>query len=47
LTHQWENRVFAFILAITEVNMYLAYKYFVLEDNNNNFDPSISSQASY
>ncbi len=29
MTHRWENRVFAFILAITEVNMYLAYKYFV------------------
>ena len=25
LTHRWENRVFAFILLITEVNIFLAY----------------------
>ncbi|KAG7361811.1 transposase IS4 [Nitzschia inconspicua] len=29
VTHQWENRVFAFILAITEVNVYLAMRFFV------------------
>ena len=28
-THRWENRVFAFILAITEVNAFLAFRYFV------------------
>ena len=29
MTQRWEIRVFAFLLAITEVNTYLAYKYFV------------------
>ena len=28
-THRWANRVFAFLLAITEVNCYLAFRYFV------------------
>jgi hypothetical protein len=29
MTKRWECRVFAFILAITEVNIYLAFRYFV------------------
>lgn len=29
LTHRWENRVFAFLLAISEVNAFLAFKYFI------------------
>ena len=28
-THRWENRVFAFILAMSEVNAFLAMRYFV------------------
>ena len=28
-THRWANRVFAFLLAVTEVNCYLAFRYFV------------------
>jgi len=28
VTHRWENRVFAFILAVVEVNVYLARRYF-------------------
>ena len=31
-THCWENRVFSFLLAISEVNAYLAMKEFVWED---------------
>jgi hypothetical protein len=30
VTTTWENRVFAFILAISEINAWLAYKFFVL-----------------
>ena len=29
ITHCWVNQVFAFLLAVTEVNVYLAFKYFV------------------
>lgn len=29
VTHRWENRVFAFLLGITEVNVWLGYRYFV------------------
>jgi hypothetical protein len=29
VTHRWENIVFAFVLAITEVNVYLAMRFFV------------------
>ena len=28
-THRWATRVFAFLLALTEVNCYLAFRYFV------------------
>ena len=28
-THRWPTRVFSFILAVTEVNCYLAFKYFI------------------
>lgn len=28
VTHRWENRVFAFLLAVTEVNAYVAFRYF-------------------
>ena len=31
VTHDWENRVFSFLLAITEVNMFLLCRYFKLE----------------
>jgi len=31
-THRWENRVFAFILAISEVNAFLAMRYFVWQN---------------
>jgi Transposase IS4 len=34
VTHRWENRVFAFILAITEVNVYLAMRFFVWRCGN-------------
>lgn len=30
VTTTWENRVFAFLLAISEINAWLAYKFFVL-----------------
>ena len=29
ITHRWENRVFCFLLALTEVNAYLCMRYFV------------------
>jgi len=29
ITRRWANRVFAFLLAVNEVNVYLAFKYFV------------------
>ena len=29
VTHRWMNRVFSFILAVTEINTYLAMKFFV------------------
>ena len=32
-THRWATRVFQFILAITEVNCYLAFKYFVWKNS--------------
>ena len=31
-TQRWENRVFAFILAISEINTFLAFRYFVSTD---------------
>ncbi|KAG7340825.1 transposase IS4 [Nitzschia inconspicua] len=34
VTDRWEDRVFAFILAITEVNIYLGLRYFVWQCNN-------------
>ena len=34
MTNKWENKVFAFILVITEVNVYLAMQYFTEKDNN-------------
>ena len=33
-THRWATRVFAFLLAITEVNCYLAFRYFVWKDED-------------
>jgi hypothetical protein len=33
VTHRWVNRVFAFVLAITEVNVFLAMRYFVWRHN--------------
>eukprot|EP00957_Ditylum_brightwellii_P077919 5922165-Ditylum_brightwellii.AAC.1 len=33
VTAFWENRVFAFVLAITEVNTWIAKQYFVLGEN--------------
>ena len=33
-TSWWPNRVFAFLLAITEVNVFCAYKYFFWAHNN-------------
>ena len=32
-THRWECRVFSFILAITEINAFLALRYFVFANN--------------
>jgi Transposase IS4 len=29
VTHTWENRVFAFLLAITEINLFYIYRYFI------------------
>ena len=29
ITHRWATRVFSFLLAVTEVNCYLAFKYFI------------------
>ncbi|KAG7350891.1 transposase IS4 [Nitzschia inconspicua] len=37
VTHRWENRAFAFILAITEVNAYLAMRYFVWRCGDKSF----------
>ena len=34
ITHCWDNRVFAFLLVATEVNVYLARKYFVWSKKN-------------
>ena len=34
-TKRWANRVFAFLLAIMEVNMYQVLRYFVWEQNDN------------
>ena len=31
-THRWPNRVFAFILAISEINTWLAYRHFVWKE---------------
>jgi hypothetical protein len=31
VTHCWENRVFAFLLAITEINLFYLYRYFIWE----------------
>lgn len=31
-THRWANRVFSFLLAVTEVNCYLAFRFFVWSD---------------
>eukprot|EP00957_Ditylum_brightwellii_P171121 13026304-Ditylum_brightwellii.AAC.1 len=33
VTAFWENRVFAFVLAISEVNTWLAKQYFVADEN--------------
>jgi hypothetical protein len=33
-THTWENRVFAFIFGITEVNAFLSWKHFCKGDSN-------------
>jgi Transposase IS4 len=33
-TQRWENRVFAFVLAVTEVNAYLARRYFFKEEES-------------
>ena len=33
ITRRWENRVFAFLLAITEVNMFLVHRYWIWEPN--------------
>ena len=33
-THRWENRAFAFLLAVTEVNIWLSLRYFVWEKQN-------------
>lgn len=35
VTHHWENRVFAFLLAITEVNLFLLYRYFIWKEGDN------------
>ena len=34
ITHRWPNRVFSFILAVCEVNAFLAYKYFILKEQD-------------
>ena len=31
-THRWPVRVFSFLLAVTEVNCYLAFRYFVWDE---------------
>jgi hypothetical protein len=41
VTSRWENRVFAFILAISEVNCFLAFKYFVWKPSNLNKIPTL------
>ena len=33
-THRWPNRVFAFILAISEINTWLAFRHFVWKNND-------------
>ena len=45
-TSWWPNRVFAFLLAITEVNVFCAYKYFFWAHNNQSEeyeDPTVFS----
>ena len=34
ITHRWPIRVFSFILAVTEVNAYLAFEYFIWKNNH-------------
>ena len=36
ITHRWPNRVFSFLLAISEINTYLALKYFVWKKKGEN-----------
>ena len=40
-TQRWANRVFAFIIAVTEVNCYLAFKYFLWEQNRTQKIPTL------
>ena len=33
-THRWENRVFGFLIAVSEINSWLAFRYFVWHNND-------------
>ena len=37
VTHRWPNRVFAFILAVCEINAYLAFRWFVWKNKPSTF----------